>query len=145
MSIEDAYFAGIIDGEGCISFYSRKGGRSSGKTHTIAIAVSMTWKPIIEALQKRFGGSIHKRTKPHPQLKQQYSWTVAANLAKKCLEAVAPYLIEKKDQAVLVLEIRDWQISENRRNVRGSKLEAYYEKSIAYDYAMRALKSKEFL
>jgi hypothetical protein len=149
VSNPDAYFAGIVDGEGCIGLYVRRGSRNSGRGRTLSLTVGMTHLPILEALKARFGGSINKRTKQPGQKKQQYAWAVAANLAKTCLVALLPYLIEKKEQALTALEARAFQEANNLQGANAkhhdAELEACYQKMDEYAATLSALKSKEFL
>lgn len=148
MTPSDAYFAGVVDGEGCIGLYVRSGGRSSGKGRTISLTVGMSCLPVLLALRDRFGGSINKRTKQRGQKKQMYAWAVAADLAKQCLLALLPYLIEKKDQAAVALEARKYQethsLTGKGRNGRTFETEACYQRLDEYAAVLTALKSKEF-
>lgn len=105
-----AYLAGIIDGEGSIYI-----GNFSCNPKTkmpyfqTNIQVSNTDEPLIQWLKDTFGGLINKRTrKQHPanSRKQVYIWTVSGERLTHLCEILIPYLICKRKQAEIMIEMR---------------------------------------
>ncbi len=101
---ENAYFAGLIDGEGCISIqkHSRK-----PNTYEGCIEVKMTCEKTIDALQKHFGGHLQFRRPEKPHYKPQWRWRVKAKKARAALKAILPHLITKRANADKL--IRMWK------------------------------------
>lgn len=94
------YVAGFLDGEGCFSVDDHR--------WKIRVSCANTNRPIIEWLQHNFGGSFCKnatrRRKPHHR--RTYSWSVVSRDAHNFCCAVAPYLKEKAEQALLLIAIQ---------------------------------------
>lgn len=71
-----AWFAGLFEGEGYLSFSKeRRKGRSGGHWR---LGLGMSDEDIINRIQTMFGGSIHKWTLSHkkPTYKDMFSWNV---------------------------------------------------------------------
>lgn len=89
-----AYLAGIIDGEGTIS-YQEKG------TRHYRVAVIMTCEETIRWLGQ-WGGATrpHKRNNPNPRYKPQWVWLVTGHSnVRVVLTTVLPYLVTKRETA----------------------------------------------
>ena len=105
---ELAYFAGIIDGEGCLSLTVGKR-RANGLSLTRAtqLYVGNTDPRVIQWIQSRFGGSVALRPSPHPERhKPLWRWLCSGANIEPVLRAVLPYLIIKREQATLILAYR---------------------------------------
>jgi len=98
-----AYLAGIIDGEGCLTIGAGRKGKVTNYNSIIMIA--STNEKLIQWLQTNFGGNYYKAGRVSEKWKQAYIWRF---LKKKDIEqlllAVLPYLIIKREQAILLLE-----------------------------------------
>lgn len=120
--LENAYLAGLFDGEGSVGLYMVKNGRntSSGKCHYWAAQLTIcgTYRPMIEAAHFNIPGSIFlfdKRHTKHITPKKKYNvgkckqlFKIRINRKKDIklfLERIFPYLIEKKKQVKIIL---DW-------------------------------------
>ncbi len=101
-----SYFAGLFDGEGHISITKTKPhGPWKSPIYTLQVGVTNTHLPILEALEMKFGGSVHKMS-PKGRLgnKLCYGWKVASLKAANFLLSVFPYLCIKRLQAQIALE-----------------------------------------
>lgn len=87
----DQYFAGLIDGEGCIGLHSA--GR--GKKRRIAVKVNMTCEQTVRALHDRYGGQFRKR-KLVCGNKQQWEWRCINKEAVDVLTKIRPFVITKR-------------------------------------------------
>ena len=96
---ELSYAAGIIDGEGCISIVKRKKGIYS--TYQDSIRVHMKHKDIPYWMHERFGGKLYKRNEP----KIAYIWQLWGVKAREFLYMIEPFIVEKKKQIDLFLEM----------------------------------------
>lgn len=96
-----AYIAGIIDGEGCISF-SRSNRRWS-------ISIASTDQRLIEWIH-RMGGSVAGTDASWLGKKTVWQWsTVSQRNVLALLQAVEPYMIIKREKAAMTIcEIEAW-------------------------------------
>jgi len=96
--LKDAYFAGLLDGEGLINIYP------SGRNRNLrpAVRINMTSKATIEAIASYFGGSVLKK-KVYGNSQSQYHWGVTYQRAIEVIKRVRPYLITKANLADKVL------------------------------------------
>lgn len=110
------YLAGLIDGEGHISItrsdkpaFTTKRGKiiPCPIRYGIIVAVTNTDFRLMKRLKELFGGSYNggKPFKGHPNWKPKYQWNVCSNKDKELvLLAVLPYLVLKREQAIIALE-----------------------------------------
>ena len=92
-STEIGYVAGILDGEGAISFHGRKGPKKQ-QYATPTIQVVQVGNVLPLWLKDKFGGSIHvRKNDKRPNRRLCYCWFVAGEKARIVLRAVFPYLL----------------------------------------------------
>ena len=111
---ELSYFAGLMDGEGCITIYKRSSKTSRDKiryTLTITIGISNEWIP--QWLKFAYGGSIRMQKRPPKRI--MWNWVIEAQQALTFLKMVTPYLNLKRPQAELAIKFQ-----EQKRKGRGS-------------------------
>lgn len=104
---EWAWLAGIIDGEGTIGIKKAKAGYNRRKSpeYDIAMSIRMTHLPTIE-LVSRLIGAVVKSKAPKNVICHSISYgvTISSSRLGLVLEKVLPYMVTKKDQALLALE-----------------------------------------
>jgi len=110
-SIEQiAYFAGIIDGEGSLYIGNFSKNPKTGKPYyQTCMQVTNTDEPLIDWLVTVFGGLKNIRTKKQHSFnsrKQAYVWTATGDRLTHLCELILPYLICKKRQCEILLEMR---------------------------------------
>lgn len=97
-NIRDAYFAGLIDGEGYIGF-AKKG--LNGRRPIIS--VNMTCEKTLLAIQSHFGvGTVRPKPKRPPE-RMQWIWRVYYFDALAVAQRIGPYLITKADNVSALL------------------------------------------
>jgi len=105
-----AYAAALVDGEGCVGIKRSKGIRpkrgSVSPEYRVYILVANTYKPVIDWMQLKFGGSVGFRQPKQDcvdgrKRKVCYRWRLASASAVMFLRLIRPYMIIKKDQADL--------------------------------------------
>ncbi len=109
-----AYIAGIIDGEGHVGIARNTSGKAGKKRktvcHTIRLTVSNTDARLLLWFQKILaGGSAYGfdyKTRMSKEHKECWQFHIAGNNCERLLIAVLPYLIVKKEQALLCLGLR---------------------------------------
>lgn len=102
------YLAGIIDGEGSITAYTRKQVIKE-RVYTSCdsrLAIYNTNRGLLEWLQKRWGGIITLGKKSTSvRHKQVWSLNWSGSMANPVLTIVAPYLKLKREQAETYLKL----------------------------------------
>ena len=108
-----AYVAGIIDGEGCIRV-----NRQGANRPVVRVHVTNTSKLLVSTLEEWFGGYVWSEDKSYiPNAKLRYVWEVSAIQAEEFLRLVEPYLLLKKEQARIALQIRETMVRRGRTPV----------------------------
>lgn len=98
-----AYFAGIIDGEGCFCLH-KSGVRD---VFNSSLSVGNTDPRMIHWIHDRFGGRILRRQfAARTRCKVFYHWRLLARDLESVITAVIPYLVVKREQAELMLAYR---------------------------------------
>ncbi len=98
-----AYAAGIIDGEGCI--YARVAVAKTVNT-VLALRVSMCSEKVIRWLTEKFGGELYIPSDKHHKV-QQFVWQVRGRRMIPVLYSLLPFLIEKKQRALLAIQLAE--------------------------------------
>ena len=98
-----AYIAGLIDGEGCITYTQqlqhRKGKPRAYKYWNIRIEVAMTHKETIEYLHEALGcGHVNIRPKMSHQNFDQWRWRCSHRDALEVAKAIEPFSKTKKNK-----------------------------------------------
>ena len=89
------YLAGLIDGEGCITF----AGRKKYKGRDLVLSITMYDRQPLDLAVKVFGGRIYKI---HGNgRKPILNYKINSGEAAKALELVAPYLLVKQAEAIV--------------------------------------------
>ncbi len=99
-----AYLAGFIEAEGCLMI-ARTTDRTYHRTRYVPrICISNTKKSVIEDLHLAFGGILADKPPQRAGWKRGYLliWTIGT--IEHVLDAVEPYLISKRGQAVVMRE-----------------------------------------
>lgn len=99
------YVAGFIDADGCFTIE-----KINKFKHTLA----QKYIAICNAFQKHFGGSVCKGKSVC------YKWSISKN-ANEWLKLIAPYLVEKKKQADLILNLNEKNYEETRKKLSNMK------------------------
>jgi hypothetical protein len=100
-----AYLAGYLDGEGC---FSADDGR-------LRVSISNCFPWLLVAFKEEFGGSISRKGHYSDNHRASYQWQAYGESALNCCEAVLPYLVEKRPQAVLLIEYCKWPPRSSQR------------------------------
>ena len=99
---ELAYFAGIIDGEGCFTLTRPSNQRFGG----LRLQVGNTDPLLMQWIHQHFGGSLSLEQRRQTKHQSVWRWVAAAADLETLLPRLIPYLITKKRQAELTLAYR---------------------------------------
>lgn len=106
-----AYLAGIIDGEGCFVIGCYAFSKKTGVPHFhTTIQITSTDKVLIEWLVDNFGGKLSTYTSKQMASncrRVPYRWVIFSDRVKHLSESILPYLIIKKDQAQIMIKMRN--------------------------------------
>ena len=127
-----AYLAGFIDADGSITIVTAKSKKKikSGTLDCIQYCIKLSGHNCkiepIQLLQKTFGGGKLRNTrrgkvKLHPNWRACYEWSITKNQAANALRRLLPYLIIKKEQALLCLQMDDLKKAHNASERRWNK------------------------
>ena len=119
-----AYMAGILDGEGSLSIGNYSGNRKNGDKHfQVNIAICSTDEVLITWIVDTFGGYKGKYTPKQMSRngrKQVFRWQCSSDRLTHICEICLPYLIIKKRQAEILLEMRKtYHDAQNIKGMRG--------------------------
>ena len=103
MGEKEAYFAGLLDGDGSVVL-AKKGEKYTQPTFALNVIISNKHRGVLEEAQRLFGGSIQPSGEPRND--GVYGLYLAARDAMRFLEAVLPYLRIKKEQARVAIEFQ---------------------------------------
>jgi excisionase family DNA binding protein len=98
-----AYIAGLFDGEGSISITHRK----QWNYFYLGITISNTYLPVVERVQQLLGGSIGGKRYKNPKYKIGYWWRIDCRQAGQVLEMLLPYLIIKRQKAIVAIKFQN--------------------------------------
>lgn len=128
--------AGVVDGEGCIGVY-----HSGGTRYRLILSVYNTDPRMILKLQEILGGMIHSRHAKEG-CRTMFDWTIRDQQARQVLEILLPFLVVKKEQAMLGMEF-----CSINKTVRGAGIavpEAILARRCAVADRLKLLKTIEF-
>jgi hypothetical protein len=96
----DAYAAGLIDGEGCVSL---------DKKLTLRVDVGMSSKglSVLEWLVAHHGGTIRNTRAATEKWEAAQAWMILGDRAISFLRQISPYLVLKQGQAGIALALGD--------------------------------------
>lgn len=116
-----AYMAGILDGEGSLTIGNYSCSKVTGDKHfQVNIAVSSTDSVLIDWIYDTFGGfrGIYSpKQMSRNGRKQVYRWQCSSDRLLHICEITLPYLLIKKRQAEILIEMRKTYIG--LQNVKG--------------------------
>lgn len=137
-----AWAAGVVDGEGCIQLV-RYTSRSRNTRWNIRLSVGNSDPRMLTKLCELFGGKVFANRHlnvPATRL-PMWAWVISCAKAETALRLLLPWLIVKRDQAVIALEARTLM-----RNGRGRKYSDGHTTSFQHlEAQIKALKRRPFL
>lgn len=102
--IENAYFAGLLDGEGHLGIHRMS--KAAGIQYAARVSLRMTEEEVVRQYAECFGVSLHRAVYKNSYSKLPlFVAEVSGRGARSLLEAVAPYLRVKKRQAELLMQL----------------------------------------
>ncbi len=117
---DKAYLAGLIDGEGSIYIGKSKPNNLAGTknpTYRLSLDITSTYYPIIKYLVDLYGGWVHYREGKG----RKNSWASQWQGQRVCeiLEFVFPYLIIKREEALVAINYQKGRVNGWCRGMKG--------------------------
>lgn len=106
-----AYLAGVIDSDGYLSvkrttYHMRVRGDAGNPVFSEKIGCKQVTPEAIDVLHATFGGYRRVEKPSSPNGRPLHSWVVTDRNAAAAAEALLPYLRIKREQAILLLQVR---------------------------------------
>lgn len=123
-----AYIAGLLDGEGYIGIKRRrpsKANRMVSFRYCAAVSVAMTDREPVQLIADFCGSGHLIRVRTRGKNKTIYEFMVEYGRAAELLRAALPFLIAKKRQALLVIELCELQKTERNHRTKVSQVLRY--------------------
>jgi hypothetical protein len=124
-----AYAAGVIDSDGCISICNETRNDRPHSYHRLNVRVATTDVRILEWFKTTFGGNTYLQNKPRGNRKACWAWSKRDEPAADFLTGIMPFLIYKRDQALVALDFRDYK--NNHKHAKFDEASVPYEKAFA--------------
>ena len=132
-----AYLAGLFDGEGCIRINRAMSKKTLATmeraTPDYDLAVHMTNQclEVIEPFKENWGGYVYANKRDNRKI--CFQWILYGRKAEEMIRLLQPYLIIKREKAILALEYQKYYISTKSSGKLKpkevvSKLDGYYWK-----------------
>lgn len=131
MTRENAmWLAALIDGEGSICFQENTSKRAKFPTFSVRLSISNTCIELLERAQE-ITGMRKPRHYDTSVNKKVYQWQLTNKKAASVIAAVYPYLIAKREQAILGMAMHVANQRHKTRNKPTTEKEYQYKKSIS--------------
>lgn len=127
--MNDAYAAGILDGEGCLTVGTNK----KVMTFDARVHCGMTKKAIfvLESLQKEYGGRLRMHRAATERWEEAWMWTLCGKEAVAALERISPQMQLKAQQAKLLIQLERMKSESVSEGGRAAWTEEMRKKAIA--------------
>jgi hypothetical protein len=141
-----AWLAGLIDGEGCISLTRRNPqphNASISYNYRLILKVSMCHLPTVLRCRELTGvGTLHSQQKQHAHYSSAYVWFCNAGDAETVLEALLPWFVTKREEALTALDFLRLPLAKRGGNGGGDTVsEELEQRRSEYWEKLRNLKS----
>jgi hypothetical protein len=107
------YLAGFVDGEGYIGInVGRKGAHNCTNNYKLRFCITNTKTEVLDWVVENFGGAYYARSRKAINANRHaisYQWHSGCDFAGNVIALIEPYLIVKKQQAILALKYRELQ------------------------------------
>jgi len=132
--MDDRYAAGLFDGEGCIRIARWKKPNSRHVRYQLYMSLGVTHRPVIEALQAKYGGSVNMNRHDLRSKKNriQFTWNVSSQLGAAFLRRIQKHLIIKLDEVDVALALQDHIDTNPYKQVGPVAMRDDHKKIIAY-------------
>jgi len=117
-----AWAAGFIDGEG--SFFIGRTRQGRWSYFRVQLKVTQCHEESLRKLQHMFGGYVYPEKKVYSVLTKRpgWKWIAADKYAERAARLTLPFLVVKRAQAELLLEMKQRKRRQGKRNLTPQEL-----------------------
>ena len=108
MTMNSAYVAGLIDGEGCIHLDVT---RRTYYRARVSIGMTEPALALLREMQQEWGGTLYQQRQQTQRWASAWTWHLTGESAANLLRAVQPYLRLKAEQAKLALMVEEIRLA----------------------------------
>lgn len=142
-----AWLAGLIDGEGCISLTRRRPQRKNralAYNYRLILKVTMCHLPTVQRCRDLTGlGSIQTQQLQREHFSKAYTWFCNAGDAGMVIEALLPWFVTKRDEALAALDFLNLPLSERGGSGGSAEVGSELEQRRSESWEkLRSLKSR---
>ena len=134
-----AYLAGFFDGEGCITIGKFTNKRTGNLEYGLTVETTQCNPEPLWTMKMLFGGYVGIKQSTNTGYKRLYRHQAGRRKARYFLESLLPYLIVKREEALVALEFCD--LYDQKRKFLTDEI---LEKREIYRNRLSLLKKKEF-
>ena len=116
-----AYLAGIIDGEGHIYICRAKDSKSGKRYYTMGLDISSTDERLPLWIKENYGGNYYLKKDKGVRTGNYWRWCIQSNKAVKVLQDVFPYLVIKREQALIAIEFQLYKNKKKKEFLKNMK------------------------
>ena len=149
--MENAYWAGLFDGEGCIRINRWAKPGSTHVRYNLFCTLGITHRPTVELMAKQFDGhlSMNRHDLRNSNCRIQFLCTLASQKAAKFLREIRPFTSIKSDEIDVALKLQDHidrtpYVRTGRRGIPRDGYEAIREYRESLYREIRDLKKRSF-
>jgi len=102
--MQDAYVAGLFDGEGSVGRYAYRASKNGKTYYRLHARIINTDRTLLDLIQAEYGGRVY----PKYDKKRSHGFDLhfTYRSAERFLHRILPYLILKRDKVVQLLELQ---------------------------------------
>jgi hypothetical protein len=103
-----AYLAGLFDGEGSVNIFKQSNRKDRiNPGYFLEISIGNTHKGVLQWVLENFGGRLTQNAEQYTKRNHPtWRWRASSNEASEVLTIMLPYLVVKKEQALLAVEFQ---------------------------------------
>lgn len=115
--------AGFFDGEGCVSLNRLKAGGTQRQ-----LSLSASHEAAVRRVREVLGeGNVYYRAPRQPTHRPMWTWVASSRGADRAAEKLLPYLVVKREQALLMLRVQRYVKVGSQREVDRAAIDALIE------------------
>ena len=109
MELDIRYVSGLFDADGWITINKWQHPGRNYTRYQLFVGVGQVYYPLIRQLKDQFGGLLHRNDSAHKRKSSCricYMWRLSSKDAASFLAQIEPWLVVKKPQAQLAIELQ---------------------------------------
>jgi hypothetical protein len=106
--MSDIYFAGLFDGEGCVTIDKTKiVGTLKTPSYRLTVQIAMIDRRPLDVMKRVYGGGVYLSSWTELTKAQGYRWCAVSRVAADFLRRIEPYLMVKPEEVEVALAFQE--------------------------------------